>query len=304
MISILTSAAFNVVKPTAKLAYPDLKVGIPSLLLCIEMAIFAFLHLFAFPWRPYSSNAAPKDYPRLSSVSGEPSKNTRGEKQGGLMGWRALVDAMNPWDLVKAFARSMRWLFVGRKHRENDSSYNRNLVDENDMVLEPSHTDGYKKNVNLPIADEFRRSRFGMPTTSDTGRLPGDEGAGLIAHAQPNPFISGTGYVPARHRYDADGREIGSEGYEKVRNVDFSPDRMEARDPAPPAMGYQPYSQENIGIAVGEPSPYESHVIQQPYPPPIAADMYVEQKRQDRRQVFNPSEQWANSSQPRDPNRF
>jgi hypothetical protein len=302
-ISILTSATFNVVKPTARLAYPDLKVGIPSLLLCIEMAIFAFLHLFAFPWQPYGPKAAPTDYPRLSSISGEPSKNIHGEKQGGFLGWKAFVDAMNPWDLVKAFARSMRWLFVGRKHRETDTSYMRNIADDNDMVLQSPNVTGYKQSVNLPIADEFRRSRFGMPLATEPGRTPGEEGAGLIAHAQPNPLNTSSGYVPAKERYDIDGQDIGPGGYEKVRN-DASPERTQGQNPASPAMHYQPYSQESIGMAVSEPIPYEGHYIQQPYPPPTAADLYIEQRRQDRRQVQNPSQQWANSSQPRDPNQF
>jgi hypothetical protein len=327
MISILTSATFNVLKPTATLAYPDLKVGIPSLLLCIEMAIFAFLHLFAFPWQPYRLDAAPTNYPRLSSVSGESAKNIHGEKQGGFLGWKAFVDAMNPWDLVKAFARSMRWLFVGRRSRETDTSYMRNIAEDNDMVLQ-TNTEGYKQNVNLPIADEFRRSRFGMPTTSDGLRTPGpgEEGAGLIAHAQANPRNSSTGYVPAKERYDINGHEIGPSRYEKVRHADPSPERMEGAIALPP-MRYQTYSQEqNIGMAMGEPHPYEGQYAQQyppptvatpyegqyvqQYPPPTATELYVEQKRQDRRQVYNPSEQWANSSQPRDrdprdqPNQF
>ena len=299
MISILTSATFNVVKPTAKLAYPDLKVGIPSLLLCIEMAIFAFLHLFAFPWKPYSLSAVPQDYPISSSASGAPSKNIHGENQGGFLGVKAFADAMNPWDLVKAFARSMRWLFVGRKNRENDPSYRRDLGGENDMALEPN-THGYKKSVNLPIANEFRRSKFGMPAVNETS-VPLEEGAGLIAHAQPNPLNQSTGYIPARQRYDAEGQDIATGGYEKARYADESPDRMGGRDISPPAMVRNPsYGQENIGMAMGEPSPYSNHVIQQPYPPQSGADMYLEQKRHDRRQLDNPSQQWANSSQPRD----
>lgn len=39
------------------------------------------------------------------------------------MGCKALIDAMNPWDLVKANAHRFRWLFVGRKKRTADSRY-------------------------------------------------------------------------------------------------------------------------------------------------------------------------------------
>jgi hypothetical protein len=39
------------------------------------------------------------------------------------MGMMALLDAFNPWDMVKASARGFRWLFIGVKNRELDSSY-------------------------------------------------------------------------------------------------------------------------------------------------------------------------------------
>ncbi|KAG9230642.1 organic solute transporter Ostalpha-domain-containing protein [Amylocarpus encephaloides] len=286
-ISILTST--EIAKPTAKLAYPDLKVGIPSLLLCIEMAIFAFLHLFAFPWKPYKPGADTRDYPMPSSASGGPTKNVHGVKQGGFLGWKAMVDAMNPWDLVKAFARAMRWLFVGRKHREKDPSYN--LRSENDMSLD-TNTDGYKRPVNLPIADEFRRSRFGMPMGNTGGKLPGDEAAGLISHAQPHPRNRSSGYTPARERYDSEGRDISPTGsHEKSRYVDASPERARGRD----------YDGNPIGMAVSDPSPYDNHAIQLPYPQQTAADTYLEQKRQDRRQAYEASER---SNQPPNPNQF
>ncbi|KAG9715417.1 DUF300-domain-containing protein, partial [Aureobasidium melanogenum] len=52
IISFLSSSN-GPLQPTKKISYPDIKVGIPSMLLCVEMAIFAVMHLFAFPWREY-----------------------------------------------------------------------------------------------------------------------------------------------------------------------------------------------------------------------------------------------------------
>src|SRR5258708_25631652 len=91
----------------------------------------------------------------------------------------------------------MKWLFVGRKTRENDSSYKNSAFNfgngENDGVTlgeaggangaYKSHT-GYNAAMGLPIADQFRRSNFGTPGLS----AQDEEGAGLIAHAQPNPL--------------------------------------------------------------------------------------------------------------------
>lgn len=283
MISILTSSTFNLVSPTAKIAYPDLKVGIPSLLLCIEMALFAVLHLFAFSWKPYASSASGSDYPM------SPIKNSLGPKQGGFLGIKAFVDAMNPWDLVKAFARGMRWLFIGVKHRENDTSYKSSSFDINnpqngDMSLQSTTPASYKRTQNLPIAEEFRRSKFGMPGFA-SGKKADDEGAGLIAHAQPHPLNTGSsGYVPARQRYDINGQDISSGG--TVYNT-YNPDRSQT-----PAG--------DIGMAITKPpEPYQSHVVQ-PYTPQQPSEAYLDEMRQDRRKQQTPSEQWANSTQPLD----
>lgn len=105
IISLLSSSR-GPLQPTNKLAYQDIKVGIPSVLLCIEMSIFAVLHLFAFPYKGYMSE------------NGETPKY-----KGGPFGVLALLNAANPWDIIKASARGFRWLFVGIRHREKDSSY-------------------------------------------------------------------------------------------------------------------------------------------------------------------------------------
>jgi len=172
-ISILTSQ--KILKPTHHLSYPSLSVGLPALALCIEMAIFAIMHFWAFPFQPYRTGSKGTKYPLDSSGIDAP-----GAKQGGFLGMKAMIDAMNPWDLVKAFARSMRWLFVGVKHRERDSSYKSNSFSLADQ--ETSH--GSRGNVHLPIADSFRRSKFDMPQAQT------EEGAGLIANAQRTPVHS------------------------------------------------------------------------------------------------------------------
>ena len=310
-LSILTSATVNIVKPTSHLAYPDLKVGVPSLLLCVEMAIFSILHLFAFPWKPYAQGAEPTKYP----MSPTGTMDQIGPKQGGFLGLKAVMDAMNPWDLVKGFSRGMRWLFVGRKNRENDISYKAsgfdiNTPNENDVTLQPTRTDSsYKGAQDLPIAEEFRRSKFGMQGLTSKGKVY-DEGAGLIAHAQPNPLNPGS-YVPARQRYDANGQDISSGGTAYDNNpyaAGSSPDRLVGHNPTPGTIRRQENQQqdrmqsEDIGMAVGQPpEPYQHHMVQDPYtvhPQEPPSQMYLEQKRQQRQQQATPSEQWANSSRP------
>jgi hypothetical protein len=72
------------------------------------MAFFSILHIFAFPWKKYS-------------IKNSDSPNAH--YSGGFLGLGAIIDALNPVDVVKAVARGFRWLFVGRKHRTEDPSY-------------------------------------------------------------------------------------------------------------------------------------------------------------------------------------
>ncbi|TVY78412.1 Transmembrane protein [Lachnellula suecica] len=304
MLSILTSSTVGLLHPTSSIAYPDLIVGIPSLLICIEMAIFAVLHQWAFPWQAYARSATTTKYPSSSS---EPF-DAIGSNQGGFLGWKAIKDAMNPWDLIKGFARGMKWLFVGVRKRENDPSYKtasfdfNNPNNENDMALEAAGNDGYKGKgtEHLPIANEFRRSKFGMPGATPT-KLRAEEGAGLIAHAQPHPLNPG-GYVPARQRYDNQGQVMHTDG-QYTAYAETSPDRLTGINPSPGTMRRQ--EQADIGMAVAmEPEPYQSHVAQNPYPQSSPADEYLERLRAERRQQQHqqkPSEQWANSSRPMRP---
>ncbi|KAL8970620.1 MAG: hypothetical protein Q9197_003716 [Variospora fuerteventurae] len=118
LISILTST--GAVKASSRFQEPDIRIGIPALLLCMEMAIFSVFHLFAFPWQVY-------DIRRSAIVASEsapgflPDPNTA--YLGGPLGTRALLDAFNPWDLIKAIGRGFRWFAVGRRKREEDISY-------------------------------------------------------------------------------------------------------------------------------------------------------------------------------------
>lgn len=80
----------------------------------MEMAIFAILHFWGFPWQPYKINKKEESLFGIEETS---------NYQGGWLGTKAIFDAMNLWDLCKAVARGLRWLFVGRKQRTLDLSY-------------------------------------------------------------------------------------------------------------------------------------------------------------------------------------
>lgn len=149
-------------------------------MLCIEMAIFAVMHLFAFPWKEYSlKHRAPK---------GDETKYS-----GGPLGLKALADAFNPWDIVKASARGFRWLFVGYKHREKDISYQPHKLDGS---LDESATE-------LRSSDDERlgRDRAGTVGTVDT-TFNEDDSAGLLQNsAQPARVPSAS--PPRMYRNDS-----------------------------------------------------------------------------------------------------
>jgi hypothetical protein len=107
LISVLIQA--KALKPTKYVAAQDLRIGIPSLLTCAETVIFTLIHRWAFPWRSYDIDRLPK-YPEQLY-------------EGDVID--ALLDVMNPWDYVKAFARGFRWLFYGVHTRKQDPSYNK-----------------------------------------------------------------------------------------------------------------------------------------------------------------------------------
>ncbi|OTA63750.1 DUF300-domain-containing protein [Hypoxylon sp. EC38] len=185
----LGTSTLHIVNPNSVLAYPDLKVGIPSLMLCVEMALFSILHLWAFPYAPYTENAKTGFYPIPDPSMGiPPHENEHGPKTGGFMGLKAFGDALNIWDVIKAFGRGMRWLFVGVKKRHNDPSYQAKPDDiDTSYPMKPygSPHPGGKSTDHLPIASEFRRSTFGIPQSSNDPAP--EESAGLITNAQPNP---------------------------------------------------------------------------------------------------------------------
>ncbi|KAL2010382.1 hypothetical protein VTN00DRAFT_6189 [Thermoascus crustaceus] len=126
LISFLTSS--GAIKPTKRIYAQDLKIGIPNLLICIEMAIFAVMHIWAFPWRPYTLKQLAASIDSAEFYGGTLAYH------GGFLGIMALIDAFNPWDLIKAIGRGFRWLFVGRKTRMLDPSYH----------LDQTHTLGHK----------------------------------------------------------------------------------------------------------------------------------------------------------------
>lgn len=180
VISFLTSSS-GPLKPSNKIAYPDLKVGIPSMLLCVEMAIFATMHIFAFPWTPYdiSRYKDPINAPTSGFSGPIPTTYANGPS-------RALASAFNPWDIIKACSRGFRWLFVGVRHRHDDISY-KNSTKLGSLDSNTPYPTGPTFAGNGEAATEAVIP--GMKKGGSTAYKPLDEDrAGLLSHAQANPY--------------------------------------------------------------------------------------------------------------------
>ena len=209
LLSFLTSA--GAIKPSPKFQTPDIKVGIPAMLLCIEMAIFSVFHLFAFSYKPYVVGG--KEYLAELSVSEEasPLNSSSSQYKGGFLGSRAILDAMNPWDMIKAVARGARWLFKGRKQRENDPSYAVSRVQTNVDAFTPGQklTDFQNGSTAYPGPEG---SDFHNPLKPQPyhGLRYDDEDQNLLSNAQAfggNPHPSGLRQESSPYRTDSNERE-------------------------------------------------------------------------------------------------
>ncbi|KAI0390690.1 DUF300-domain-containing protein [Xylariaceae sp. FL0594] len=242
-ISLATSERVHLISANATLAYPDLKIGIPSLLLCIEMALFAVLHLWSFPYAQYRPGAKTTFYPSPDPSSDIPLKeNELGPKMGGPLGLLAFLDAVNLWDVVKAFGRGIRWLFVGAKRRHEDVSYQLKADTSYTRPAKGKSTD------HLPIATQFRRSTFGAEGVSGP-----EESAGLIANAQPEP---GSGQTrPSKPYQDTDPRPGSRHG----NSGSSAPPQPTTYTP------YRPYDDDREGDLGSATTRYDASEAAEPY---------------------------------------
>lgn len=150
------------------------------MLICLEMAIFASLHLFAFPWRnPYGPQSAKG--PELW------------RSQGGPYGLYAYIDAFNPWDILKAVARGFRWLFVGRRQRKTDRSYQKEAWSGGGAF----HGPGAKGNDYGPDGGPTNLQDFGPPKRFNTIPLKGG----------PAKFMSPSSLRPGASRMNSSQTE-------------------------------------------------------------------------------------------------
>jgi hypothetical protein len=153
--------------------------------------------MFAFSPTGYSSDTKiPVEYP-LNPLDAYNSRGKGLKNRGGFLGVKAILDAANPWDIIKGFARSIRWLVIGRRHREDDPSYKQG---GNSVELSHPPRGNY---YNPPITEEFRRSKFGLQRNQDES-----EGEALFTNSLSG--IHADDWEPSRSSGSVGARELNN----------------------------------------------------------------------------------------------
>ncbi|RVX71172.1 hypothetical protein B0A52_03538 [Exophiala mesophila] len=256
LLSFLTSS--GAVKPNNTIQTPDLKVGIPAMLLCIEMAFFAILHLWAFSWKPYTVGS--KSFVS-ESVAGETSSSHL--YQGGFLGLKAIFDSFNPWDMFKATGRAAKWLWRDRKHRHKDPSYKMSSSGK----LDPTtvfDTDAQDTSSPNHSTTAYTGAVAGAPAHF-AGRHDalGGEGDNLLAHSQGMP-VSRPGIL--RNGSDWNDGSPYNKQYHDQDDIGLARSSYHYQGSSPPArMQQSPYEtyqhtpgEQEIGVAYSTPYP-EAH---------------------------------------------
>ncbi|KAL8724633.1 MAG: hypothetical protein Q9166_007843 [cf. Caloplaca sp. 2 TL-2023] len=251
LISFLTST--GAIKSSKRFQDPDIRIGIPSLLLCIEMAIFSVFHLFAFPWQVY-------DIRRSAIVASESAPGFLPDPKtaylGGPFGAKALLDAFNPWDLIKAIGRGFKWFAIGRRHREQDISYQAYKISR---PIISGHS-GVDRTGNI-----IPRGPFTSGAISKQGRYhqvkgdPDEDDRRLLSHQQPIPLSSSENIYPRPGMRLPDERDTydGSSSLHSRSEHHITPTNHMRHPHHHPQLPYPNGQQQELGII--DPNPAFHH---------------------------------------------
>ncbi|KAL8716395.1 MAG: hypothetical protein Q9220_000302 [cf. Caloplaca sp. 1 TL-2023] len=261
LISFLTST--GAIKASGRFQDPDIRIGIPALLLCIEMAIFSVFHLFAFPWQVY-------DIRRSAIVASESAPGFLPDPKtaylGGPLGTRALLDAFNPWDLVKAVGRGFRWFAVGRRTREQDISYQAHKISR-PVNSDFSHSDIPREANSIPSGS------FTPGINSKQGRYHQLKGGGaedddrrLLSHQQAVPLSDSANIYPRPGMRLPDDMDIAQGLYDGGSSLHSTNSNQQQHMPYSNHMRQPPYPDQNHqGPGILDPAMQPSHPSPLPY---------------------------------------
>lgn len=87
----------HALKTSDTLTFADLHIGIPNLLICIEMVPISLVMVWSYPVKPYVLHS-------------DPERAYNPSYQGGALGYRALLGMMSPSDTLRGIVRAVQML--------------------------------------------------------------------------------------------------------------------------------------------------------------------------------------------------
>jgi hypothetical protein len=104
--------ATNTLKPSATLSYADIIIGIPTMIICLQVVPFAFFFFHAFNLKPYTkANAtrASDGSQQYLAVDGNEAGSPLGKRyKGGPLGIYAWIELFNPGELYHSIRNTWR----------------------------------------------------------------------------------------------------------------------------------------------------------------------------------------------------
>jgi len=100
IFTILNST--GAVESSSRLSYNDIYYGIPSILICGEMVLFALFHFYAYSARAY--------FIRSGVPIAETQKWTASGYHGGPLGIKAFLLALSPFEILGGIGQAVRFL--------------------------------------------------------------------------------------------------------------------------------------------------------------------------------------------------
>lgn len=213
------------------------------------MSLFAVLHLWAYTWKVYVSG-----HPQTADVT-DFYGNGKATYQGGPFGVKAILDALNPMDLIKAVGRGFRWLFVGRKLRMLDPSYQDANIGLTAGGQGHEEADATSYGGAAGAMAGGRTGRYGRPSD--------EEEEVLLDNTQPNPTT----------RYSRRSGDIGttpSHGDKDDEFARYDEDSWSHQETGI-ASYHSPHGSLQEQIPMPMPDPYQ--------PPPLHDDDYDHYER-------------------------
>lgn len=109
-VAFMILESSKVFKETPKLSYADVHMGIPTMVICVQMVPFAIFIRYAFSTKVYRVNAAPSDAEEKLTEVNEHGRPVPRSYQGGPFGIYAWLAYYNPMEYIREVQSMYRTL--------------------------------------------------------------------------------------------------------------------------------------------------------------------------------------------------